>query len=197
MSRFIETIRLQDGEFYNLFHHEQRMRRTLLEFYGEGDIHLEELLSKVELPLQGLFKCRIVYDEVSKEIEFVAYEPRKITSLKLIEDNSIQYEFKYKNRDKLNKLYSHRDNCDDVLIVKKGLVTDTSYANVIFKQGKTWYTPWNCLLKGTMRQKLLDENVIKAEVIPVKDISKFESVKLINSMLGFESPEIDISQIMN
>jgi len=196
MSRFIETIRLQDGVFYNLFQHEQRMRRTLQYVHGEGDVNLEELLDATTRPDSGLYKCRVVYDEVERQIEFVPYEARRVASLKLVEDNYIQYEFKYQNRDRLNKLFSHRNDCDDVLIIKKGMVTDTSYANVAFKRGKEWITPWNCLLRGTMRQKLLDENVIKEELITLKDIGRFESVKLINSMLGFDAPEIEISKII-
>jgi branched-subunit amino acid aminotransferase/4-amino-4-deoxychorismate lyase len=35
------------------------------------------------------------------------------------------------------------------------MVTDSSFANIVFKRGKKWYTPWAPLLKGTMRSKAI------------------------------------------
>ena len=96
----------------------------------------------------------------------------------------------------MNRLYDLRKNCDDVLIVKRGFVTDTSYANIVFKRGKYWYTPWSALLKGTIRAFLLERNLIKEEEIRLEDIKTFESFKLINAMLEFDGPEINISNIV-
>jgi len=89
-----------------------------------------------------------------------------------------------------------RQASDDILIVKRGLVTDSSYANIVFRRGKHWYTPWSALLKGTQRTKLLERDVIHEEEIRVEDIETFETFKLINAMLEFESPEIDVSNIV-
>jgi 4-amino-4-deoxychorismate lyase len=113
-----------------------------------------------------------------------------------VEHDRISYELKYKDRTKLDKLFSQREDCDDILIVKKGNITDSSAANVIFRKGKTWYTPWSALLKGTMRQNLIDHNKIQTEEIQLADIKSFESCKLINAMLEFDAPEIDVSRIV-
>jgi 4-amino-4-deoxychorismate lyase len=95
MSLLIESIKLLDGTFYNLSHHEQRMNRSLKSLCGVHDhVDLEVLLSKVDVPTQGLFKCRIVYDDTSREIEFQPYQYKKIQSLRVVEHDRIHYEFK-------------------------------------------------------------------------------------------------------
>jgi 4-amino-4-deoxychorismate lyase len=197
MSLLLETIKLQDGEYQNLFYHEQRMNRSLKTLCGELDhFDLEEFLKHLEKPTQGLFKCRIVYDEQSKEVEYIPYTPKLVNSLRVIEHDRISYEFKYADRKTLNKLFELRQAADDILIVKRGLVTDSSYANIVFRRGKHLYTPWSALLKGTQRTKLLERDIIQEEEIRVEDIETFETFKLINAMLEFESPEIDVSNIV-
>ena len=197
MSLLLESIKLLDGEYHNLFYHEQRMSRSLKILCGtQGYVDLEEFLQNVDKPKQGLFKCRIVYDDTSREIEFIPYQYKSIASLRVIEHDRISYEFKYADRKTLNRLFELRKNCDDILIVKRGLVTDSSSSNVVFKKDKYWYTPWSALLKGTMRAKLLERNLIIEEEIRVKDIKTFQSFKPINAMWEFDAPEIDVSNIV-
>lgn len=197
MSLLIESIKLIDGRFCNLFYHEQRMRRSLNILCGiNEDLHLEKFLEGLEVPRNGLFKCRIVYDETSKAVEFIPYQRKEITSLRIIEHDRISYEFKYKDRRTIDRLFELKKDCDDILIVKRGNVTDSSYSNIVFKRGRSWYTPWSALLKGTMRQNLIDNNMILEEEIHLSDIRSFESFKLINAMFGFDGPEIDVSNIV-
>jgi 4-amino-4-deoxychorismate lyase len=196
MSLLIESIKLLDGEFCNLFHHEQRMNRSLKMLTGMNEhFLLEEFLNEIERPRTGLYKCRIVYDDQMKDVEFIPYTPKAINSLRIVEHDRIHYEFKYVDRKSIERLFELRKECDDILIVKRGLVTDASYSNIVFRKGKRFYTPWSCLLKGTMRQNLLERNLIEEEEIRKEDIKTFESFKLINAMFEFESPEIDISKI--
>jgi 4-amino-4-deoxychorismate lyase len=197
MSLLIESIKLLDGEYCNLFYHEQRMNRSLKTLCGvQGNFDLEAYLKKAEAPPQGLYKCRILYDDISKEVGFVPYKAREIRSLRIVEHDRISYEFKYSDRRTIERLFELRKNCDDILIVKLGMVTDSSFANIAFKKDKQWYTPWAPLLKGTMRSKLLAGNLIQEDEIRVKDIYNFEKFKLINAMLEFESPEQDLSNIV-
>lgn len=197
MSLLLESIKLQDGKFCNLFYHEQRMNRSLKILCGVQDyVELEEFLNRVDPPMKGLYKCRIVYDENSREVEFIPYTPKPINTLRIVEHDRINYEFKYKERKTIDRLFELRKGCDDVLIIKRGYVTDTSYCNIVFKKGKHWYTPWSALLKGTQRQKLLEHNIIEEDDIRIEDISTFERFKLINAMLEFEGPEIEVSNIV-
>jgi 4-amino-4-deoxychorismate lyase len=196
MSLLIESIKLLDGRFCNLFYHEQRMNRSLKTFCGIHDhFLLEEFLNEIKKPVTGLYKCRIVYDDQMKDVEFIPYIPKEINTLRIIKHDHIHYEFKYVDRKTIDRLYELRKDNDDILIVKRGLVTDSSYSNIVFKKGKRFYTPSSCLLKGTMRQNLLERGLIEEKQIYKKDIKFFETFKLINAMVEFRGPEIDISKI--
>jgi 4-amino-4-deoxychorismate lyase len=197
MSLLLESIKLEHGEFHNLFYHEQRMNRSLRLLCGEQEhFDLEKFLEKVEQPTQGLYKCRIVYDDYSREVEFLPYTFKDIKTLRIIEHDRVSYEFKYADRKTLNRLFDLRKNCDDILIVKRGFVTDSSYSNIVFKKDNHWYTPWSALLKGTMRTYLLERNLIREEEIRVEDLETFQYFKLINAMIGFDAPEIEVSNIV-
>jgi 4-amino-4-deoxychorismate lyase len=197
MSLLIESIKLQNGIFHNLSYHEQRMHRSLQMLCGDsGPVDLEPFLDHFKRPTSGLYKCRIEYDDQTKDVEFIPYEARAINSLRIVEHDRINYEFKYADRKTIDRLFGLRKECDDVLIVKRGFVTDTSYCNILFKRKGRWYTPWSALLRGTQRQHLLDKQMISEEDITPEDIKSFESFKLINAMLEFDGPEIDVSHIV-
>ncbi len=198
MSLLLESIKLLNGEYQNLFYHEQRMNNSLRVLFGENQwFNLEEFMSQLEKPASGLFKCRITYDDQSKDVEFIPYVPKSIQYLKLVEDDDIDYEHKFVDRKQIDRLFMQRSTCDDILIVKEGRITDSSYSNIVFRRKNSWYTPWSALLKGTMRQNLLEWNDIEEEDIFVEDIKSFDSFKLINAMLGFAGPEIDVSNIVS
>ena len=197
MSQLIETIRILDGQFNDLRYHEQRMDYSLKELYGvEGKTDLSQFFSLLHLPQQGLYKCRLLYDHQSKVVEFIKYTIKPVTSLRLIVDNNILYDHKYLDRSSMTQLVQKRSGCDDILIVKNGSVTDSYYANIVFKSGNKWYTPQTYLLRGTMRERLIHSGEIQEERISMNDIKKFEKFKLINAMLGFESSECNISNIL-
>ena len=196
MSLLLESIKLVDGQFQNLFYHEQRVNRSLEMLCGvEDPLDLEAFLKNVQIPTTGLYKCRLIYDERMREVEFIPYTIKPISSIRIVEHDRINYEFKYADRKTIDRLYELRNGCDDILIVKKGMVTDSSYCNIVFKKGKHWYTPWSALLKGTQRQKLLEWQKIEEEDITVDDIKSFESFKLINALLEFEGPELSVDKI--
>jgi len=197
MSLLLESIKLHDGKFCNLFYHEQRMLRSLSILFGSHDpLNLEHFLHELDFPKTGLYKCRIVYDDIKKDVEFIPYQVKPINTLRVIEHDRISYEFKYRDRKNIDRLFELRKDCDDILIVKKGHVTDSSYSNIVFRKGKTWYTPWSALLKGTQRQMLIENNIIEQEEINVEDIRSFDTFKLINAMLEFDGPEIDVKNII-
>jgi len=198
MCRLIETIRLEDGKFGNLSYHQQRMDTAFANLYlGSTKINLERVLSKDAYPARGLFKCRVTYNSSSHGIEYEPYTIRPVVSLKRVEQNEIIYDFKYEDRHSLNRAFNMKGSCDDILIIKDNLVTDTSYANIVFKRKNgEWVTPSSYLLRGTMRQFLIDSGRIKEEPIFENDIAEFSSCKLINSMLRWDGAEIDVSNIV-
>jgi len=149
-----------------------------------------------DYPRTGLYKCRILYDGQSRNVSFYPYEPRRLRTIRVVHDDAITYTHKYEDRRAIDRLFAMRDGCDDVLIVRRGQVTDCSYSNVVFRKGVEWFTPEVPLLKGTMRQKLIDENKIRPKEILPGDIRSFDGLKVINAMLEFDSLEIEVSDIV-
>lgn len=196
MSLLLESVYLKDGEFRNLAYHEVRMKKSSLHlFKNEIHIELSNLLAGMKIPSRGLFKTRIMYDTQIHQIEFVPYVINPVRSLKLVQSNTITYDHKFQDRSLLHQLYEQRKDADDILIVKNEFITDTYYANIIFKKDDIWYTPRHYLLKGTMRQYLLETEEIKEAEITIDSFRQYESCKLINAMLGMDGEEISMESI--
>ena len=197
MYRFIESIRLEEGKFGDLSYHQARIDRALAEFFPESQkIDLQDFLLSCPMPSIGLHKVRLIYDREIQSIQIAHYSAREIKRLRLVHHDSISYAHKFEDRSELEKLYTERRDCDDIIVVKNNKVTDTSFANLAFKKNGKWFAPASYLLNGTMRQQLLSQKIVLEEEISIADISKYEKVKLINSMLLFNAPEIDVSQIV-
>src|SRR5258706_13573229 len=197
MSRFIETIRLEEGVTSNLGYHEERMNRSVAEVLQANlKFDLENTLSSLSLPRKGIYKIRLVYDTEIRSMEVTPYNKREVRQLKIVYDNAISYGFKFENRGELENLFSQREDCDDIIIIKNYQVTDASYANLIFLKNNQWFTPKTFLLNGATRKQLLERKIILEEKITINDLHRYEKVKLINAMVQFDGPEIDVSQIV-
>ena len=60
MYPFIETIRIEDGQIYNLDYHTERFNKTRAAFWKDSTpLDLREFISPPTL--NGIHKCRIVY----------------------------------------------------------------------------------------------------------------------------------------
>jgi 4-amino-4-deoxychorismate lyase len=198
MYRLIESIRLENGRFSRLSYHQKRMDVSLRACVDHPlTIDLTRHLLNTGFPDRGLYKCRIVYDVSGiLKTEFIPYTQATVSSLKIIHANSLEYSSKWEDRTHLNQLYAQRGRCDDILMVRNGLVTDTSYSNIIFTDGHVRLTPAQPLLKGTMRQYLLDAGEIQEEEIRLQYLSSFTSVQLINAMIELNTPEIPVTNIV-
>lgn len=181
---FFESIKIIDRKIQNVFYHNQRFNKTRKEIFGVNSLtDLEDLIAIPNDLSTGEIKCRVFYGRQIEGIEFDRYIPRKISSLKLTESDDIDYSYKYANRTKINELFDQKGNWDDVLIIKKGMITDTSSANVVFWDGSQWLTPANPLLKGTKRQLYIDKKIIQEVELNKNDIYDFEYLALINAMI--------------
>lgn len=196
MSRFIETICIENGEIRNLEFHLERFRLTRYKKFGLTDeIDWSDYIKITDNQRIGKFKCRILYAENIKSVEILPYAARTIHSVKLVENNEIEYRFKSEDRNIFEFLKDSVTE-DEIIIVKNGQITDTSYSNLVFFDGENWITPASFLLNGTMRQSLLKSGKIIEEEVNPKDLNRFVSFKLINAMLSLdESPELDILMI--
>ncbi|MEO9893152.1 aminotransferase class IV [Aurantibacter sp.] len=198
MYPLIETICILDGEIQNLEWHQKRYETSYEKMYAKTS--KSKLVSNLNIPKEytaGISKLRISYNEKSKRIEIEKYTPNHIKTLKLVFTNSIDYSLKYANRTILKALLAEKGNCDDILIIKNGMVTDASYANIVFTDGKKWFTPNSPLLKGTCRARLLSEKRIMEIDISTGDLSRYIGFQLINAMNDLnESKYIQIENIV-
>ncbi len=142
-------------------------------------------LSFLRPPISALWRCKLIYAETIISVEFTPYIKREIKSLTLIKSN-ISYSSKFVDRKELDALFEARGAGDDTLIVKNGLITDTTIANVAFLNDKVWLTPKTPLLKGTMRAKLLEEGFLKQADIEAKNLPLFKTMAIMNALRGFE-----------
>jgi 4-amino-4-deoxychorismate lyase len=197
MSLLLESIKITEGKIQNLSYHQDRIDRSRRALFGDvSKIDLSEYIEVPDHALRGVTKCRVVYDKLIRKIEFLNYVPKIVNALKLVDGTHIDYGFKYEDRSKLNLLFNLRGNCDDILMVKNGLVSDTSYCNILFYDGAEWLTPEVPLLAGTQRQHLLDLGKIKTEKITPNDLHNYHKFMLINAMLEFDENRVgDVRRI--
>ncbi len=184
--QFSEAIKLKDGIFYNVPYHQARIDLTSAKCGGVR-IDLASALTNIADGVKtGLFKCRLIYGREGVEsIEFIPYSPHHVTTVTLITADDIEYGFKYTDRTHLNELLK-QSGCDDIIIVKNGLVTDAFAANLIFESSDGLFTPDTYLLPGTKRQYLLDMGIIRQKRITIADIKNYDCIRFINAMVDLE-----------
>lgn len=194
MPKFIESICFQNSEYPLLTWHQQRVNLTFKKFFPNVTPHNLDFLLP-DLMLTGIYKVRVLYDEQTADVEYAAYHQRELKSIMVVENDQISYSHKFEDRSGLQKLFDQRGEADEILIVKKGMITDSFYANTAFWDGTTWYTPSSYLLNGVRRQNLLEKGLIKESRITLKDVFSFEKVCLINAMLDLGVSTINCNEI--
>ena len=194
--QFIESIKLLDGDIYHLAYHQERVCRTFSHFFpSEKVLSLQESISKIALPAIGKYKIRIVYSKDNPIVEIHPYHIKPINTIKCVNADEYDYSYKFLNREFLNTL-KQTSGADEVIFLKNGKVTDSSYANIIFFDGKQWLTPSFFLLNGTCRQRLLNEGKITEVPIHYTDIQNFEQIGFINAMLDIGEFNLPISKLV-
>lgn len=186
-----ETIRILNGEFFNLDQHQQRMNRSRqLLFNDNKEISLQGSLHNIEYPQIGLFKCKVIHNESGiTSIAFDPYIKRNINKLMLVSGGSIDYSHKYLDRSAIDLLCKYNQD-GDVIIIKNGLITDSSFSNLAFYDSKKWVTPRKPLLKGTQANRLISSGILKEIDLQPSELRNYRSIKLINAMNLFEeTPE--------
>lgn len=194
MYRIIESIKLQNRQLQHIEWHNKRFNETRHQLFGmHGDINLLDVIEIPEHLSNEVYKCRVLYQKDIEVVDFLLYVPRVVSTLQLLEVNDIDYPFKFEDREIFNILMSKKGQADDILIVKNGFITDSSYSNIVFYDGEKWITPDTYLLNGTQRQYLLSKKIISEAKITKNDLMNFPLAKPINAMLDFETtPSVSI-----
>lgn len=192
-----ETICVENRQLKNLSYHEARLNRTRRELWGYQDHwSLAELIEIPDSIENEMYKCRLAFNEEIDNIKWEPYNRRTIRKIQRVYHESIDYSFKYEDRTELNTLFAQRNDADEILIIKNGMVTDSLYCNVAFSDGEQWFTPSTPLLPGTQRAFLLDSGIIQEADISETDIPKYRWIKLFNAMVSWENaPELAIDTI--
>lgn len=194
MCRFIETICFEKGKYPLLELHQERLNRAFYaHFPGVPPHDLAQILPR--LTFTEKHKVRVVYDVSEANVQYTKHAPRPVNHIKIVEENAIDYAHKYEDRSELQSLFDQREDADEIIIIKNGLVTDSFYANPVFYDGTNWYAPQTCLLNGVRRQHLINSG--KVEVINIKknDIPDFEKVSLVNALVDLDEISVSVNAI--
>lgn len=196
MYHCIESIKLLDGKFFRTEFHQQRIDKAFAGLYPSAQsFNLDKLLESSHFPKAGLYKCRITFDIENINITYEPYRMRNITSLQSVVTKAQCMEFKTEDRVLIQQAFDQRGDCDDIIMLKNGLLTDTSYANIALFDGNNWYTPAQPLLKGTNRAFLLSKGYLKEADIYLADIQKFSKIRIFNALIEFGDLELNTDAI--
>lgn len=196
--RFIESILFQNGSYINLSHHQARMDQVFERYASKKETYnLKQILP--DLRMAGIFKVRLVYDLEAEgsmyDLDYAQYHPRHIQSLEVVHSDPFDYSLKFEDRTEINTLVNSSTS-DDIIIAIDNHITDGSYFNLAFSDGKQWVTPNKPLLRGVRRTQLLQEGKIKEAKITIQDLSSYKKVSLINAMLDLGELELLTSAIL-
>lgn len=176
-----ETICVLNGKAQHLAFHEARMHAAI------GLPLLFDLAACVVHKQQGIYRCKVIYDTSGSlhQVAFFPYQKRRISVLKVVE-TELAYPKKYLDRSALDGLFAARGEADDVLMMHKGLISDTTIANVAILSDGIWITPQTPLLAGTTRARLLQEGKLQARDFGLDELLNASGFALMNAMIGFE-----------
>lgn len=184
---FLESVAVYDGQAPLLPYHQARVDRTFAAFYPQQKpLDLLRLWKKTNFPT-GKVKWRIPYNVRKAAPQIKPFPERNIEQLQIVVDDTIEYAYKFTERDRLDALFDQKgDDADEVLILRNGLLTDAYYYNVVVKLGDKLLTPRKPLLPGVMRAYCLGEGLIQPADIRLEDLAEAKGVYLINALHPLE-----------
>ena len=193
---FTEVICIKNGQLQHLNCHQKRVDRTTSHFWG-SKINLANGIVVPPNARNGIFRCRIEYDSIIRKVEFSSYSAKEITTCSIVHDNTIDFSYKYVNRSRLNALLQQAGT-DDIIIIKNGMVTDSSFCNLVFanSQGKL-FTPSTPLMRGTCITRLVQSGLVTEMPITEVMLRTFVSVRFVNAMRGLEQIALSISKLIS
>lgn len=209
----LESILVQEGKIPLLEGHVQRVFDTALAYdlsvsgAKQVAIAFKNAVATCVASdtCEGKVKCRVVYSVSSDnqllplsihEITMTAYEMKNIRSLQVVEAPELDYHHKFADRSGINKLVSSKSSgFDDVLITHNGLVTDTSYCNVVFERDGRYVTPAKPLLPGVRRRVLIESGKVEEADISIETVNQYDAIHLINAMIDLGELTINIKDV--
>jgi len=177
----LETFNIKNGQVLHLDFHQQRVDRSLFDLYQiDKGFSLINFFENQQLPSQGMFRGRLVYEEQIKSFEIIPYQEQFIKTFKLVDCGSYDYSYKWADRSFFADQKSKFPEVDEIIFYSNHTIQDCTIANLAFLKNGVWYTPKSPLLKGTTRERLLSTNQIQELDIFVHEIDQFDRICLIN-----------------
>lgn len=175
----------KNGTAHNLRYHRKRLKRSAHALFN-ADIDLDLTLITPPTP-DIIHRCKVIYSNKIESVEFLPYIKTKVKKLKIVFSDEISYGHKFLDRGAIEELHAQKGSCDDIIIIKNGLLTDTSIANIaLLDDNEIWVTPKIPLLYGTTRERLLDEGKIVERDVLCTDIFDYSKIAIMNALRGFE-----------
>ncbi|HEY6802902.1 MAG TPA: aminodeoxychorismate synthase component I [Pyrinomonadaceae bacterium] len=189
-----ESLLLEDGEYFLLDRHVERLKRSA-EFFGFcfSDADVSETLATLRSAhSSGKWKVKIVLTKtgtLSTEISELGSRGETTLRIALAQspvDSSDRLRFhKTTARDFYTFELAARPDCDDVIFYnERGEVTESTIANVVVKVNGQLVTPPRTagLLAGTFRDRLIADGVLTERTITIAELQSADEVFLINSV---------------
>lgn len=194
---FLETIRAEGDQYHRLDLHELRLNTTARRHFTHwAPVSLAHVLPPAPLG-PGRTRVRVVYGQGGVlDVTCSPYQPRNLRRLRLTPADHVDYAYKRLDRQALDLLRQSLPPCEDVLLVRNGLITDASFANVAFWDGHHWDTPAQPLLPGTMRAHLLALGSLRLRPVTPAMLPRYRRIALINAMLDLGDLVLDVADII-
>ena len=204
-----ETIKVVDGRPLFLDKHLDRLKKSLKFFEIEKDIEEKKILEYIKSSDDKNFALKLIvsdknfiltgrednYRKDNKRFKLIVSEVRRNSSSKMIYHKSLSYyENNMEHRWSLDKGY------DSALFInERGEVCETSFANIFFVKDGEIFTPVisSGLLKGTMRDFIMENYKVREEIILLDDLKKFDEAFISNSLMGVRNVSLINNIIFN
>lgn len=179
--QLFESILLEDGEYFLLERHLERLRNSA-EYFGFAFPEEEIRAALAEIVVTGAFKVRLVlWKDGRVETQILRIEESDQGGLVTLATAPVDSADRF-----LYHKTTRREGYSDRMIGwnERGEITESGIANVVLPIDGELFTPpiSSGLLAGTFRDHLLAEGKIKERVITIEELKKAKEFFLINSV---------------
>ncbi|MDO5017643.1 MAG: aminotransferase class IV [Porphyromonas sp.] len=186
----IETFCREGGRLLHLPYHRERICRSvgdavpLEQFIEAVDAAATDLVATDPAANEGTWRVTVTYSEAGIEgVRMIPYQLPEIQKLRVIPLLRNFYSSKWADRSFFDGVKEFLYYGVEPLFTLNGLVTDTSFTNLLFEREGRLFTPKSYLLGGTKRAQLLDKGIVEEVEVTVDSISDYDRVHLVNAML--------------
>lgn len=194
-----ETIKVVDGRPLFIDRHLRRLKKSLEFFEIKREIVEEEIFEYIKSSEEKNFALKLIasdknfiitsrpdnYRKDNKKFKLIVSDVSRNASSKMIYHKSLSY---YENI--IEHRWAQDLGYDSALFInEREEVCETSFANIFFVKEGEIFTPTTSsgLLRGTMRDYLLEKYKIREDIINFNKIESFDEAFISNSLMGIRN----------